>query len=159
MNFEIKPGVWLLSNLYELRLMYERRETMNKNIKSILCGAIVLVTLMIATVPVFGFTNGNFGGETYGNRWSIVAGQTLLKDSQSTPIVNWNYSNKSNHRQWFSIIPEGASNGVGEALFSFKVKGSINSHSSKVGKKYYLKSKREHFIDPPTYISGVWTPN
>lgn len=132
---------------------------MKKNSKLALLIALFAVCLLSQKIEVSAFINSSFGGQTYGNRWSIVDGKSTKKDSKNAPVVTWQYSNRDGHRQWFSIIEEGYSNGVGEAILQFKSNGTINTNRAEVGKKYYLKSKREHFVDPTTYISGVWSPN
>lgn len=121
--------------------------------------ALFIVCFVSQKVEISALTDSNFGGETYGNSWSLVDGESMSKESKQMPLVTWNYSTGAGHRQWFSIIEEGYSNGVGEAILQFKSTGFINNNSATVGKKYYLKSKREQFLGPAIYISGVWSPN
>ncbi len=132
---------------------------MKKTNKMLLVAALFAMCLLSQKIEISAFTNSSFGGQTYGNRWSIVDGKSTKKDSKNAPVVTWQYSNRDGHRQWFSIIEEGYSNGVGEAILQFKSNGTINTNNATVGKKYYLKSKREQFLGPAIYISGVWSPN
>lgn len=121
--------------------------------------ALFTVCFVSQKVEISALTDSDFGGETYGYSWSIVDGESMSKESKQMPLVTWEYSNRASHRQWFSIIEEGYSNGVGEAILQFKSESSIYTNSATVGKKYYLKSKREQFLGRAIYISGVWSPN
>ena len=97
---------------------------------------------------------------TRGDGWQRISLLEVRKTTTGNPWINWTDSDHGNtHRQWFTIVENGKSDGVGEVLFYGYGRADISGHDAKPGTYYYLMSKREHFIDPGTYVSGSWSPN
>lgn len=128
--------------------------------KSIFALAIIAVLTITSGVSVFAATSQSFAGTTRGDSWQRVSASEIKKTSSEYPWVTWTYSEHGNtHKQWFTIVPKGASNGVGEVLLAAYGSANFLGHEAKSGNYYYLKSKREHIVDPGTYIKGNWSPS
>lgn len=120
----------------------------------------LVVIMVLSTSPVFAYTNTDFAGSTLGNIWLKMTLRSTKRDSDRLfPIVNWKDSDQENHRQWFSLVPHGRIYGVGETLARGFGKTAIERHRAQKDGRYYLVSKREHHLDPMTYIIGRWSPN
>ena len=128
--------------------------------KSIFALVLIGILTIASGVSVFAATTQDFAGTTRGDSWQRVSISEVKKTTTGNPWVNWTYSEHRNtHRQWFTIVPKGASNGVGEVLLGGYGKADFLGHGAYSGGSYYLKSKREHIVDPGTYVSGTWSPN
>ena len=128
--------------------------------KSIFTLVLIGVLTIASGTSVFAATTQSFAGSTRGDSWQRVSASEVKKTTTNNPWVNWTYSDRGNtHRQWFTIVPKGASNGVGEVLLGGYGKANFLGHKAKLNSSYYLKSKREHIVDPGTYVSGTWSPN
>ena len=128
--------------------------------KSIFALAIIGVLTIASGVSVFAATTQDFAGMTRGDSWQRVSGTAVKKTTERNPWVNWTYSEYGNiHKQWFTIVQNNKSDGVGEVRMDGYGTSDISDNQAGIGKSYYLKSKREHFIDPGTYVSGTWSPS
>ncbi|WP_423363958.1 hypothetical protein [Mycoplasma sp. P36-A1] len=93
---------------------------------------------------------------TTGSTWAYASSRNTKSDTLKTAWVHWQSSSKSKHKQWFRVVnSDGAVRG--ESLLNY-LQNKTFSTTQKKGYYAWLKTKREHMIDPITKVSGRWDP-
>lgn len=102
----------------------------------------------------------SFSGNTvYGYR--NVSSQYTKNDNFQYARVDWTYSNKSSHKQWFMSYNVTFGSKSAEGLLNYLATGAsgkIYGPNMSSGQTYQLHSRREHIINPETYVSGNYVP-
>lgn len=106
--------------------------------------------------PVFALTN-TFGGMTTSS-YSSVASRTQKTNNYDYTEVDWITSDRASHNQYFKMFNVTLGVDAAAGRFTYLGRGRITGPNMSSGYYYTLMSRREHIIDPRTYISGTFTP-
>lgn len=121
-------------------------------------GCLALISLM----TFVSFSNAradykNFSGSA-GYNYKKVGTENAKNNYQYLAGVNWTYSEKENHKEWFQIRNSNGE-GRGTVLINRPNTGiEYFDTTAKYGYDYTLWASREHIINPSTYVSGTWQP-
>lgn len=88
--------------------------------------------------------------------YTLVSAANEKNKSGNFALVNWEYSNKDSHKMWFRVVNKVAEQ-KGKELFKYLEQRDITTGGTDIGYDYYLQAAREHYFNPKTYVSGVWT--
>lgn len=121
-----------------------------------------MVCFFAATVMTLGMSASvslaaDFAGFTDPWGYAKVSASCRKSNSDSLAYINWMTSSQSSHKQWFYMVDTNTSAGSKAQLLNY-----LNAHTyypgHTFGHYFELKSKREHVIDPQTYVTGYWNP-
>lgn len=106
--------------------------------------------------PVFALTN-TFGGTTTSS-YRSVALRTQKTNNYNYTEVDWITSDRASHNQYFKMRNVTLGVDAAAGRLTYLGRGRIEGPNMSSGYYYDFMSRREHIIDPSTYISGTFTP-
>lgn len=111
----------------------------------------VLLTVSIVAPPV---QAASFGGGAKSD-YVRVSPPTSKTNSKTYTTVQWVYSDRSSHNMWFGLYSGDTL--INQALLKYRTTASFPTYAN-YGSTYHLRARREHIINPLTYVSGTWIP-
>lgn len=125
-----------------------------KKINKVISGLILTVLLAIPFVSPVLASASNFAG-TVGYDYAKVSSSNKKENDVRLSYFEWAYSDQGSHKLWLRVSNQGKKDSLGTKLTSLYVWGQIETNLTQ-GKYYDLYARREHIINPDTYVSGTW---